>query len=610
MQDALAACGWDHSPNDQQDASEFYGFIAQTLNIPLLSMKSNIFHHATPDENHDHRIVEEQVLNVSVPDIEEGQKVPLERCLEGFLNNKVEITRSLPQTDIFSSLRHENDRGLLRRCNTSRSTPTISISSQSTLSLMPKKLARSRTLDEKQTEEFFLNTRKHMKSYSLQEGSSRKDVRILAWQFLNILRPPPIYFSHLSNNLCNSVPILIGDIAWYRKNTASATAIESDNATGKSAPTLAICLKRYGFKDGQPFRKDTPIDIPEEMLLPHLIDDENMEDYNQAQNFKLVLIAVVCHRGKSLNEGHYTSLVRRAGSIADGDFNSAQKLSNSSHPPLYSEDQWYKFDDLANPRVYPVKFQEAVLAEMPYLLFYQIQPQFHYNYVASECTNSDREPPSYDSSVALTVTASNHSEDNNTSSTSYPDTTYSSSRVPETAEAEECRSPKPSLKISLNFTEHQPESHSAKTPCSGTLNSALSSINDDSKKARISRAASKFTKNGLRSRASSQSGESRISSTISRLNIIKSKEQVKKEDVSKEWQGIDAPGEPITYSRILEDNNTSPTEDNSDLSRINRKKKRRNSWAKCVKKDSDSQLIDFLEEKIKLKDSDKECKIM
>ena len=119
---------------------------------------------------------------------------------------------------------------------------------------------------------------------------------------------------------------------------------------------LGICLKRYLFTPtGEAMKRNTHIDIPIEIGLPHFIHDDNMDDGAAAfGNFKLSLQSIVCHRGASVYSGHYISLVR--GSWPDG------------------ADKWLLFDDLAPTRIRAVEIDRALKEESPYLLFYQIQP--------------------------------------------------------------------------------------------------------------------------------------------------------------------------------------------------------------------------------------------
>jgi hypothetical protein len=129
---------------------------------------------------------------------------------------------------------------------------------------------------------------------------------------------------------------------------------------------LGICLKRYSLAaDGTPKRIHTQIDIPVEIGLPHFIQDDHMEDDGPLYgNFKLSLQSVVCHRGKSVNSGHYVALVRGTNTAVD---------SAMSHGSADAK-QWLRFDDLAPNRITLIDIEQALKEEMPYLLFYQIVP--------------------------------------------------------------------------------------------------------------------------------------------------------------------------------------------------------------------------------------------
>jgi hypothetical protein len=81
-------------------------------------------------------------------------------------------------------------------------------------------------------------------------------------------------------------------------------------------------------------------------------------------NFKLSLQSVVCHRGKSVNSGHYVALVRGTNTAVDS------AVSHSSG----GAKQWLRFDDLATNRITLIDIEQALKEEMPYLLFYQVIP--------------------------------------------------------------------------------------------------------------------------------------------------------------------------------------------------------------------------------------------
>jgi hypothetical protein len=123
-------------------------------------------------------------------------------------------------------------------------------------------------------------------------------------------------------------------------------------------------------------RLDTYIDIPIEIGVPHFISDDCGHGDTGYEpnftNFKLSLLAVICHRGKSLDAGHYIALVR------------GREDRNGQAT------QWLRFDDLAQQRIATVDIQKALKDECPYLLFYQTRP-------IDDDTFSDRDdPPTYD----------------------------------------------------------------------------------------------------------------------------------------------------------------------------------------------------------------------
>lgn len=94
------------------------------------------------------------------------------------------------------------------------------------------------------------------------------------------------------------------------------------------------------------------------------------EDSPVFGKFKLCLRSAVCHRGRSVDSGHYISIVR--GSAAKIlPVNGSSRNSGSGIP---SSDTWMRLDDLAKERVASVNAEEFLRKESPYLLFYQIQP--------------------------------------------------------------------------------------------------------------------------------------------------------------------------------------------------------------------------------------------
>lgn len=141
-------------------------------------------------------------------------------------------------------------------------------------------------------------------------------------------------------------------------------------------PVLGLCLKRYSMlPNGKAVRLNTYVDIPVEIGLPHFIqDDDDESDSPQFGNFKLSLQSVVCHRGSSVDAGHYVALVRCLAQDTTGSGGRNVSGRNSSGPNESEQDRWIRFDDLATERVSYVDIDLAMKEESPYLLFYQVQP--------------------------------------------------------------------------------------------------------------------------------------------------------------------------------------------------------------------------------------------
>jgi hypothetical protein len=158
---------------------------------------------------------------------------------------------------------------------------------------------------------------------------------------------------------------------------------------------LGICLKRYAVSnDGKATRRGTHIDIPIELGLPHFIEENTTrQEESSFGKFKLSLQSVVCHRGNSVQAGHYIALVRGRAPTRSGN-----DVGNG-----YTENKtWMLFDDLAKERITYVNIGEALKKESPYLLFYQVLPLAE----TPRKTDDDRgRPPSYASEATDSAAA-------------------------------------------------------------------------------------------------------------------------------------------------------------------------------------------------------------
>lgn len=202
LQEALAAAGWPEVAQlKQQDASEAFGFITDKLELPLLTLKTDIFH-AGSDDDDDHRFITERLLDVAVPeDAPQDGVVSLESCLEEYFNNKVEIKRDLQRRNTRKSSEGAEKSGDVRVDCTettildSRShTPqpdggsSLTLNRPSLLHGRVPSIFSERKVDvlkghEKDGENGARQTN------GRQRGSSiRKEVLMPAWQFLNLIR--------------------------------------------------------------------------------------------------------------------------------------------------------------------------------------------------------------------------------------------------------------------------------------------------------------------------------------------------------------------------------------------------------------------------------------
>jgi hypothetical protein len=109
LQDALAECGWEDAAKVcQQDASEAFTFITGVLELPLLTLKMDIYHTGREDKEDDHKFVNERLLEVAIPEQEGDHVICLEDCLETYFNNRIEVKRYLQRQNTIAST-HPSD---------------------------------------------------------------------------------------------------------------------------------------------------------------------------------------------------------------------------------------------------------------------------------------------------------------------------------------------------------------------------------------------------------------------------------------------------------------------------------------------------------------------
>ncbi|KAL2865659.1 ubiquitin C-terminal hydrolase family protein [Aspergillus lucknowensis] len=497
IQETLAECGWEDAANlRQQDASEAFTFITEKLELPLLTLKMDIYHTGKEDVNDDHRFINERLLEVAIPEPTNGQTVTLEDCLESYFNNRIEVKRYLERHNTIGSTKSVDSlvKGSCTHVETVElSTPTTS--SPAALSPIttpittvtetsPSETSRYRRSNSIIQEKYIPDLEKKGDSTKDGRGSYRKEVMMPAWQFFSL-------------------------IPWYTENSPKSDSQVAAHFSSKR-PILGICLKRYSMlRNGKATRLNTFIDIPTEIGLPHFIQDDNMaEDGPLYGNFKLSLQALVCHRGDSVDSGHYIAIVRGTSAGAPP---SSSHGSDQSHEdtPRY----WMRFDDLAAERVTLVDIEQALKTESPYLLFYQILPID----VDAAAANPPENRP-------LSVASGEIQE---------LEVTDLSPRLRPNRLSAGFR---PSLEISTADSPNSVDTPDGTTDPRGNI--ALRSVpstsprllprDDDEGKGSFSfsRRGSRATRSNPGSRAGSQVGENRISATFSRFTGRLSKEKI------------------------------------------------------------------------------------
>ncbi|KAJ6155576.1 hypothetical protein N7470_006142 [Penicillium chermesinum] len=314
LQDALAECGWEDAGKlKQQDSSEAFTFITEKLDLPLLTLKMDIFHPGKEDVSDDHKFVNERLLEVALPPAPtDGTVLTLEDCLEAYFNNIIEVKRYKERQSTLTSNRSMESlkAGVVSHVEEIDITPTLSpVQSDHSIERLGDV---------------------HPSSQPVETTSSR--------------------------------PICRRD------------SIVRERPFSSKRPILGMSLKRYSFlPNGNAIRLNTYVDIPTEIGLPHFIQDDNMDANAPIYgNFKLSLQAMVCHSGHSVDSGHYISVVRGTSPNVPSSFSEV-----SGHPPVDTPKHWMRFDDLArDQRVTLIDIDKALKSEreLPYLLFYQILP--------------------------------------------------------------------------------------------------------------------------------------------------------------------------------------------------------------------------------------------
>ncbi|OTA01560.1 hypothetical protein A9Z42_0018770 [Trichoderma parareesei] len=418
IQDTMAECGWsDARLLEQQDTSEAFAFLTEKLELPLLSLQVDLYHQGKQDKD-DHKIVYERLLNLAVPSDPDGNGVKLEDCLEEYFNTQVDVLRDSEEAkkadpdatnpSLSPKLLIPVQIQLVRDGETS-STPAAVTSSP--LEMSPAKPVANNLVEKDENpdreEEAEVGDQSTASSSNpLRNRSASVIQRVLLDDQGRPTSSENIALRKRTSLKGSTVVRAVTIPAWQFFRLIPWHAVKSTEPQSNvevamnfdQRPVVGICLKRYAMTEsGRPQRHNTYIDIPESMRLPHfmLADGPHIEEETNglATEYKLVLQSVICHRGDSLQSGHYIAFARVAPKLL---------TDNRKHaidpPPDYEEAQWVKFDDLeiGNRVTFVEDIKKSLKVEMPYLLFYQIVPMVDPPGPSTDSTAGG--PPSYDES--------------------------------------------------------------------------------------------------------------------------------------------------------------------------------------------------------------------
>lgn len=208
LQEALAECGWKEASADhQQDASEAFTFLTEKLKLPLLTLKMDIYHTGKEDVSGDHKIINERLLEVAIPESTD-RKVTLEDCLEAYFNNKIEVKRHLERQntsksmdsmakctahvesiELSSSAASSPIQGASPRfedvATLSSVTESDNFSTKSSVRTRRNSIVQERFIPDSGSGE---DTNNEDNRTDLRRGSYRKEVMMPAWQFFSLIR--------------------------------------------------------------------------------------------------------------------------------------------------------------------------------------------------------------------------------------------------------------------------------------------------------------------------------------------------------------------------------------------------------------------------------------
>lgn len=202
IQIQLSHCGWKAAAEIcQQDSSEAFTFITETMALPHLTLKMDIFHTGKEDKTDDHKFVNERLLELAVPSETDGKNpVTLEECLEMYFNNRIEVKRHLSSLEwgiakesTLSPNSSDETKGQACHIEVAEVDEPFTPTLQSTMSISsPRPTKRIRApsiIRDKYVDKKEDGLSDDVSPLTRKRGSSRvKEVMMPAWQFFSLIR--------------------------------------------------------------------------------------------------------------------------------------------------------------------------------------------------------------------------------------------------------------------------------------------------------------------------------------------------------------------------------------------------------------------------------------
>ncbi len=266
LQEALAECGWADAKNlNQQDASEAFTFITGKLELPLLTLKMDIYHTGKEDAADDHKFVNERLLEVAIPpNSPDGSVITLENCLETYFNNRIEVKRHLARRNTVQSGKPA-EKGAVLDIDTKEvpSTPTSpiaqSVASTSGVPTRPggRKRAESifseRYVEIGEPAEKKLSDTASIMSDGLRKTSLKKEVLMPAWQFFSLIRK-----KRANQHCCRNVALTASSLVYrqcaYERSSSSSALLVQAARIGYLLEALLDARERYASTAGHLYR--------------------------------------------------------------------------------------------------------------------------------------------------------------------------------------------------------------------------------------------------------------------------------------------------------------------------------------------------------------------